>query len=140
MSYVNDLLRGRSAFGRRTAKQRSDTFGLSEQWLLNGVGGMVVRREMEMFVPVFDDEAKSGQDTRIGDETKSALGDGLPPHEVLALFREMMVMHREMLRVLADMMNEQRETTRSVLRMCLKLEDAGNTHEPHGAKDAVEDK
>lgn len=37
-AYVNALLCGRSKFGRKQAKKWSEAFGLSESWLLTGIG------------------------------------------------------------------------------------------------------
>lgn len=41
-AYVNKLLTGKKAFGKKTAHQFQDLFGLSESWLLTGNGGMLV--------------------------------------------------------------------------------------------------
>lgn len=38
--YINQLLTGRKAFGKRTAQEWSDQFGLSASWLLTGEGEM----------------------------------------------------------------------------------------------------
>lgn len=38
--YINQLLTGRKAFGKRTAEEWSDQFGLSKSWLLTGEGDM----------------------------------------------------------------------------------------------------
>lgn len=38
--YINQLLTGRKAFGKRTAEEWSDQFGLSKSWLLTGDGDM----------------------------------------------------------------------------------------------------
>lgn len=38
--YINQLLTGRKAFGKRTAQEWSDQFGLSASWLLTGEGDM----------------------------------------------------------------------------------------------------
>lgn len=39
--YINQLLTGRKAFGKRTAQEWSDHFGLSSSWLLTGEGEML---------------------------------------------------------------------------------------------------
>ena len=39
--YINQLLTGRKAFGKRTAQEWSDQFGLSASWLLTGEGEML---------------------------------------------------------------------------------------------------
>lgn len=38
--YINQLLTGRKAFGKKVAEQWSDQFGLSKSWLLTGDGDM----------------------------------------------------------------------------------------------------
>ena len=37
-AYVNALLCGRSQFGKKQAKKWSDAFGISESWLITGIG------------------------------------------------------------------------------------------------------
>lgn len=40
-AYINKLLNGKKAFGRNTAKQFQDLYGLSSTWLLTGEGPML---------------------------------------------------------------------------------------------------
>lgn len=40
-AYINKLLNGKKAFGRNTAKQFQDLYGLSSTWLLTGEGSML---------------------------------------------------------------------------------------------------
>lgn len=40
-AYINKLLNGKKAFGRNTAKQFQDLYGLSSAWLLTGEGPML---------------------------------------------------------------------------------------------------
>ena len=40
-SYIGALLNGRKAFGKKTAQQWADAFGLSVSWLLTGEGSML---------------------------------------------------------------------------------------------------
>ena len=41
-AYINKLMNGKKAFGRNTAKQFQDLYGLSSTWLLTGEGPMLV--------------------------------------------------------------------------------------------------
>ncbi len=41
-AYVNSLLTGNKAFGKKQAKRFEEVFGISEVWLLTGKGEMVV--------------------------------------------------------------------------------------------------
>lgn len=40
-AYINKLLNGKKSFGRNTAKQFQDLYGLSSTWLLTGEGPML---------------------------------------------------------------------------------------------------
>ena len=40
-AYINKLLTGKKAFGKKTAQQFQDLFGLSSSWLLTGEGSML---------------------------------------------------------------------------------------------------
>lgn len=40
-AYINKLLTGQKAFGKKTAQQFQDLFGLSASWLLTGTGSML---------------------------------------------------------------------------------------------------
>jgi len=59
--YINQLLTGRKAFGKRTAEEWSDQFGLSKSWLLTGEGDMLGRSDdMTDGSPCFDSAAIQG--------------------------------------------------------------------------------
>ena len=53
--YINQLLTGRKAFGKRTAEEWSDQFGLSKSWLLTGEGDMFGGSDKKVdWSPCFD--------------------------------------------------------------------------------------
>jgi len=58
-AYINKLLTGKKAFGKKTAQQFQDLFGLSASWLLTGEGTMLV-----------DNSASNGS------HSSQAVGDG----------------------------------------------------------------
>lgn len=41
-AYINKLLTGKKAFGKKTAQQFQDLYGLSASWLLTGEGTMLI--------------------------------------------------------------------------------------------------
>ena len=60
-AYVNKLLSGKKAFGKKTAQQFQDLFGLSASWLLTGEGEMlksstpIIRESDESGIPFYKD-------------------------------------------------------------------------------------
>ena len=58
-AYINKLLTGKKAFGKKTAQQFQDLYGLSASWLLTGEGTMLV-----------DNSATNGS------HSSQAVGDG----------------------------------------------------------------
>lgn len=49
-AYINALLNGRKAIGKKQAAKMENLFGLSSSWLLTGQGEMLVRDESEINV------------------------------------------------------------------------------------------
>lgn len=50
-AYINKLLTGKKAFGKKTAQQFQDLFGLSMSWLLTGEGNMLNSPAVESAAP-----------------------------------------------------------------------------------------
>lgn len=75
-AYVNKLLSGKKPFGKKTAHQFQDLFGLSESWLLTGSGDMVYGDQQVIQVQpnrngilVYDIDATCGKQSRDMDFT-----------------------------------------------------------------------
>lgn len=73
-AYINKLICGKKAFGKKTANQFQDLFGLSASWLLTGEGQMLVGENVAQtkeadsrrgMIPFYDAETTGGYNGRV---------------------------------------------------------------------------
>lgn len=133
VTYVNDLIRGRTRFGRKTASQWSAEFGLNETWLMTGEGPMTKGTpvsEPQQGTVQSSQQPCRGYDMVVENNATHIVNSGkdVPNASAIELMQTMAEMNKQMLSMVTHMVDEQRQATKKMMDLYDQMHMMQNEH------------